>query len=506
MKHQSTHLALAFMVGLGLVLGGCGGGGSDDPPAATPPTATGPTVEEQRDALLAETAALRAQLGLEATGDVGQSVAALQQELTVLKGQVQDIQDAEAAAERKANSDMAKMLLGALKNPTPAFDTEVEGVEISAVVGQAAKAMPVTALTPAFAGTAIAPLGDWSGTDLTRMDATNISDHMVVYTDVGFDTTKPFVEAVPQAGIDRALTLDDPAEMNSADGRSSVHLKSSEFSDSGTKTHEFNSKKEGAPADNFVQFGGTYMGAMGTYSCEAEDGGAASNCTSDLNANGTITLSAGWIFTADEGAMVMLPDNDYLHFGWWLRDTTLDTTGTDRMVSTFSGATNVAVMDATGTGVLGSATYTGAAAGKYAIDNPLAAGEDAAMGGAFTADAMLTANFDTDRVKGTISGFRSGDTMMEGWKVDLLETEISATGFDSATDEEAGTPAAAGVGTQWTIGTRKEARSGMWMGAFHVGRNDGQPDAAVGEFSSSYGSIGRMVGGFGVHNDVPDDE
>ena len=143
---------------------------------------------------------------------------------------------------------------------------------------------------------------------------------------------------------------------------------SSEFSDSGTKTHDFNAKTQGSTVNDFVQIRGTYMGAVGTYSCAAGATATppASTCTSDLNANESITLSEGWSFTADEGATVKLPDAEYLHFGWWLRDTTADDTGTDRMVSTFFGATGIAaVVDATAATVLGSATYSGAAAGKY---------------------------------------------------------------------------------------------------------------------------------------------
>ena len=77
----------------------------------------------------------------------------------------------------------------------------------------------------------------------------------------------------------------------------------------------------------------------------------------------------------------------------------------------------------------GSATYKGAAAGKYAI---LSTTDDSASGGHFTAAATLKANFDADSdatdadvdvlgvsIGGTITDFMTGETSRPNWKVTL---------------------------------------------------------------------------------------
>ena len=58
------------------------------------------------------------------------------------------------------------------------------------------------------------------------------------------------------------------------------------------------------------------------------------------------------------------------------------------------------------TALQGTATYSGGAAGKYALHSTTGGTNDA---GHFTADATLEANFNNDTVSGTIDGFMGAD-------------------------------------------------------------------------------------------------
>ena len=50
---------------------------------------------------------------------------------------------------------------------------------------------------------------------------------------------------------------------------------------------------------------------MGRYRCTGLHGSPTTD--------GKGTLSAGWTFVHDAGAMVSNPDGDYLYYGWWVR-------------------------------------------------------------------------------------------------------------------------------------------------------------------------------------------
>ena len=141
----------------------------------------------------------------------------------------------------------------------------------------------------------------------------------------------------------------------------------------------------------------------------------------------------------------------------------------------------------------GTATYTGAAAGQYAI-NP---GLSAANSGGWTADATLTADFGNETAPGMISGmidnFMSGDTAMD-WSVELKETALTATAtFDSATGDPA-----TGDGVVWTIGGVDGAEAGAWSGDLRAAGDNGVPTVGTGQFSTTHGTVGHIMGAFGV--------
>ena len=118
--------------------------------------------------------------------------------------------------------------------------------------------------------------------------------------------------------------------------------------------------------------------------------------------------------------MVSQPDGDYLYFGWWVHK---NDDGDPLAASAFSHVVGTVTPNfADGASDAGglrhgsangsSATYKGAAVGKFALNDHLAG---TGNGGHFTADASLTAKFgNTDNsnnpgVTGTIDNFRLND-------------------------------------------------------------------------------------------------
>ena len=202
-------------------------------------------------------------------------------------------------------------------------------------------------------------------------------------------------------------------------------------------------------------------------------------------------LVGSWIFDPDTGAMATQADANYLYFGWWLNKGTTD--GVEAGV--FHGAT-VGLTAPTDISPLGgTATYTGVAAGKYAI-NP---GLSTASGGHWTADATLTADWGTETETGTISGmvdgFMAGGESMD-WSVKLGEAPLVATAtFTSAGDGST----TVGDDVVWTISGVAGAESGQWSGALRAAGDNTVPAMGTGQFSATHGTVGHIMGAFGVH-------
>ena len=145
----------------------------------------------------------------------------------------------------------------------------------------------------------------------------------------------------------------------------------------------------------------------------------------------------------------------------------------------------------------GPATYTGPAAGHYAIYEPDTG--DSSIG-SFTASATLRADFDAspNTVSGTITGF-SNDP---GWSLGLKQSNI--TGGNAGVDTN---------GVTWTVdGVPDE--SGSWEATFYsnlpveaggtLGTITYQPHGIAGTFEATYdpsdtGQRAAVIGGFGAH-------
>ena len=229
---------------------------------------------------------------------------------------------------------------------------------------------------------------------------------------------------------------------------------------------------------------GSYMGAMGVYTCPT-----ATDCTSQRTDNGIKLSGTGWTFTPNTGQKFTTPDTAYAEYGWWINESaTADPKVGAWYAGPPAGATLAGVDVSAATG---SATYTGTAIGQAAYYH--SQGGDLNVGGAFTADAELKATFDgTAMLSGTIDNFDVGG-MNPGWSVSLNSAAIAASTGSVAT--------AAGTTTTWTIdGTKGAALASGWNAQLYDLPASGahQPTGIAGGFKATYESDGYMVGAFGA--------
>ena len=141
-------------------------------------------------------------------------------------------------------------------------------------------------------------------------------------------------------------------------------------------------------------FTGSYFGAPGQFQCISD-----TMCGLARNADGDVVVAdqgtddgiqnGNWTFTPDPGAMIAVPDQDWMAYGVWLT-TPDDAPGEHRTGVFFNGmdpytaAANAFTADNVA-GLRGTATYSGGATGIYV---------DGLASGLFTAEATLTADFD----------------------------------------------------------------------------------------------------------------
>ena len=131
----------------------------------------------------------------------------------------------------------------------------------------------------------------------------------------------------------------------------------------------------------------------------------------------------------------------------------------------------------------GTATYTGDAVGQFALkgSNP--------DSGQFTATATLTADFGTDKIKGTIDNF-SGPTNGSSWSIELKETSFE----NSQGTLDAGK-------TVLTIDGVEGDSGGLWDAEMFK-TDSGFPRDIVGGFYSEHsGANAVIVGGFGAEKE-----
>ena len=304
------------------------------------------------------------------------------------------------------------------------------------------------------------------------------TEYVTVYTDIAAPKPTLFSEVEGYDSLtDRELTIvsDDHAGLAASDAFPSAKLQTFTYSDADT-----------TPAP---MFRGTLQGAPGTYEC------TSTSCTAETDADGKLmTLSSGWTFTFDEGAMVDVADTDHLHFGWWLNspDKANDDGDYDYQIRTFTGGSDVFTARNI-TGLEGTATYAGPAGGMFVRKELTSTGEvDTARSGSFTADTKLTASFGGDGVAvddqfsiiGTVMNFMDGDgASLGGWMVKLNKS----TDFEST-----------GAFTGTTEGT-KGGTAGTWDGTFYGNGEEttDHPSGVAGTFNAHFIN-GHVSGGYGA--------
>ena len=233
---------------------------------------------------------------------------------------------------------------------------------------------------------------------------------------------------------------------------------------------------------------GTLAGATGRFL------GVGTPAVVSIDADGNLTWTGGALhFKPDSAtATVMMPDTSYSSLGWWLTEAANGDLTPE--VAAWSSD------DYTGTlPQVGKATYAGVAVGKYTHKTI-----NDIEGGHFNADAEFVAEFDTGgtTITGTIDNFMSdGESIGDGWKVELANTQTTAADFDAdvgaaitATPFTAAQYSARGTfGSQKTFGTwtagfvddsRKDTMPGGVVGTFQIGET-AHPINMVGAFAAS---------------------
>ena len=502
------YMAIVAAAALGLAVAGCGGGGDDGLSTSEEQQLQDDkkAAEAEAQALRDQIAELREALGLEPAGD-DDPTASIEDLNTQVADLKQQIADAEADDQKKATEAEAADAL-ALFNGFRETDTDltVSGNTAAGLAdaisdkhgGGAASVVSsvLRGLTPGVSGDDVVKssepmLGKWQGTMLSESIAADAatnpgaSSTVVVYTDIEAPKRVPFGDV---------YELEDDGHLANAAvvlAANRPKVKASAFVHTGEKNHAPKATSQNA-VDVVVP--GTFNGASGEYRCHAD---GTSACVSHDAGNGIVRLAGtGWIFDPDLGAMALQADASYAYFGWWLNKGT-DPAGVEAGV--FHGVTDLTGEDAqlgapTSINALGGeATYTGAAAGKYAINPSLSS----AMGGHWTADAELKAEWGNETTPGTISG-TIDEFMADGqkmpWSITLGKTDLQENGTFSATG-----------GVTWAISDVDGSKAGSWAGGLRAEGDDKVPEVVTGVFSATHGTtgnddeVGHMVGAFGAH-------
>ena len=308
------------------------------------------------------------------------------------------------------------------------------------------------------AGAAAEELGSWMGKNYAHTNTgTKVVNEALVYTNQGAPDTKAFGDvyevAEANAGAAPAFTaIKGSLTVDGTDAAVRARVTGAAFTHSGTQTHTIDSNT------GIFTTRGYYDGAPGQYRCTGA-------CSSANDGKGSPSALVGtWHFKPDSGAMVSQPDANYLYYGWWVSK---DKDGMPTAASAFTGVNGAiaALTDDPVSAVEGSATYSGNAAGKFAMSNALDGTGDA---GHFTATVELTAKFGSNDapnnggVSGTINDFMANGESVP-WSVALHRAPWGTAGAFTSTSS-AGTTA---DGTTWSIDGNAAPESGTWSGQMY---------------------------------------
>ena len=268
----------------------------------------------------------------------------------------------------------------------------------------------------------------------------------------------------------------------------------------------------GQPNNPFI-LSGSYHGVSGLYYCLSNAGNSCAlrvtagavrlghvNASNVFTEAGLTSSLGHWFFepTDRNDRVTGTPDQEWNLYGWWL----YKPADSGDYVAVAGAFDTVNHPEPNLQPLSGTATYSGGAAGLYAIVR----GNEGVEAGSFTARAQLTLDFDRNRVSGRIDRFTGADGRSRDWSVELLEQGFSDQGEiygDGAGGGSAGK-------TKWTIdGHGFDDGGGKWSGYVYYDDSNssrptrdpappGKPTVATGTFTAVHGAVGRMVGGFGV--------
>ena len=339
----------------------------------------------------------------------------------------------------------------------------------------------VSGVTLSKTDAVVGALDGWDGARFTGkgVGASPTMYEAVIYTDLD----KPMQDdALTFAKAYEGRIVAETNEMVIDLGADWVKVASASFNQlAGTKEFDLES-----PNHVRVVITGTFDGVDGTYYCEP---GNNVKCSAK-KVKGGFELGGGtWNFLATNLQQKLAPpdptlDIVYPAYGWWV-----GTDGDGAYTVTAFTANRGSVELASGINDLeGTATYSGGAAGQYALSSATGGENDS---GAFTARATLEANFSDEKVSGTVDRFVGADGKSRDWSVALSKSTVSDTGGING-GEAKGT-------TVWTIGETAGADSGEWSGGLFENDSVSKvPQVATGTFHSTHGAGARMVGAFGA--------
>ena len=506
LQRKLTAAICVCVLALGIsACGGGGGGGSSGPDQATqqgtaveraietatnlilrlPDDADDAELKAAADAVAAARKALTDADALSAadTEAFDQTISTLEDNLARARTR---IADAQRASQIRA-ADEARKLTAAL------MGTRITGISATLTHEAAPVVSGTVPGTPAVsvADLATAPAGGaatvdgWKRGRYAAADAdAETEDRLVLYSNIEEPGTRPFSGEGGKYGAAEGLDADGnlpilAAATEAAPATDTTLIAATDFpTGPGIREHE-------AGPGGTVEVAGSFDTASGAFVCTPAPGSA---CTSSVKAGGGYVLSGGggWKFVPAEGARVPEPDGEHQYFGWWLRNS-----GGVYSVGAFHGGEGGATDEFANLAALqGTATYSGPAAGQFAIQREGGASE----AGAFEATATLAVDFGDVAAPGTVSGevtdFIVGDAEKD-WSVALGSAAIGTHG--------AITPSGAHTAlTRWTIGDDTAAATAAWSGRFHDADPDSTPTVATGVFDAEHGTIGRMTGAFGA--------
>ena len=346
--------------------------------------------------------------------------------------------------------------------------------------------------------TMVAANHGWEGKRYTASGTgVNGTYEAIVYSNVGeSEEGDPFNEEYTLT--DGALAIDTSAAATPASRVASARF------DQSAGLKRFKLPTPNPSGVTRITVSGSYHGVSGTYTCTPGDGNTCvSRVAADgfdlgvVDAGGTFTVGS-WSFAPSTAtAKVMsVADAHYASYGWWIHTDEDGKLTVSAFVDDKDDGTEANVPVAAGiTALQGTATYSGGAAGKYALSSSTGGTNDA---GHFTARATLQADFGDDMITGTINNFMGADGMSRNWSVELMEQTITDGGLINGTD---GAGAGGASMTKWTIGETAGSAAGQWTGSLQVNGDDGVPKVGTGTFHSTYGSGNSMVGAFGVNKE-----